>query len=99
MMEKIPYVKTWGLNRGEGICLKGLYFWELTVSATLHTFMTVQIILTIWSSFNCYEVLHVIILVSVYSLYMHSGQTLELQDSRKEKEKEVTCMVTGQKLA
>lgn len=63
------------------------------------TYIHVQIILTIWSSFNCYEVLHMIILVSVYSLYMYSGQTLELQDSRKEKEKEVTCMVTGMKLA
>jgi len=40
-----------------------------------------------------------IILLSFYSLYTYSGQTLELQDSRKEKEKEVTCIVTGQKLA
>ena len=29
---KIPYVTTWGLKRGEGICLKGVYFGKLTVS-------------------------------------------------------------------
>ena len=37
--------------------------------------------------------MHMIILVSVYSLYMFSEKTLELQDNRPEKVKEVTCMV------
>lgn len=35
-----------------------------------------------------------IILVSAYFLYIYSEQ-----DSREEKEKEVTCMIFGQKLA
>ena len=62
----------------------------------LQLYVHVQIFLTTWSSFNCYKVMHMIIFVPVYSSYMYSGQTLEMQDSRKEKEKEVTCMVTGQ---
>ena len=37
--------------------------------------------------------MHMIILVSVYSLYTYSDKTLELQDNRPEKVKEVTCMV------
>ena len=72
--------------------LEGGVFWE-----TYGIYIHVQIFLTIiMFKFNSYEVLHTY--VSVYSFYMYSGQTLELQDSRKEKEKEVTCTVTGQKL-
>ena len=29
---KNTYVRTWGLKRGEGVCSKGVYFRELTVS-------------------------------------------------------------------
>ena len=25
------YVRNWGLKRGEGVCSKGIYFWEFTV--------------------------------------------------------------------
>ena len=28
------YVRTWGLERGEGVCSKEAYFWELTVPET-----------------------------------------------------------------
>ena len=33
---KNTYVRTWGLERGEGICLKGAYFRELTVNHSLY---------------------------------------------------------------
>ena len=30
---KNTYIRTWGLKRGEGVCLKGAYFRELTVNS------------------------------------------------------------------
>ena len=36
-MQKNTCVRTWGLKRGEGVCSKGAYFWELTVTSITHS--------------------------------------------------------------